>query len=538
MEPSAQRTCCRHAKLRDVAVACVLFLVSNGALAARLALVVGNDKYRQIEPLQTARADASAMAKALADLGFAVTLRLDADDRALNAAVRLFKSQLSGGDEAVFFFAGHGVQLGAENFLIPVDVGLGDVDQIKDESLSLQRVLDDLQEKKPRFSLVIVDACRNNPFRTQLRAAATRGLVPVSTATGQMVIYSAGAGQTAIDRLGVQDRDPNGLFTRVFLREMKMPGVSVDRVLRRVRDDVVAQARGVGHEQVPAIYDQAIGDFYFIPPQAAASRPQTATPAPVAAPVPAPIAAPLPAAAAPAAPERTAAIETSARRPGAARLLEMRKPVFAVGDSWVMREFDLVTQVDQGRIAHAVHEASDAEYWLYTDRGGAKSWSRGDHRTLAELERFQFEPSAPGQRGRSIERVKQPDAVPWPIKVGDTWRQKIAFVFPGGETGHLDLSYVVEANEDVKTPAGTFESFKVRGKGYWYSDIRRNLGLSEPVSRGRAEVTTWYAAAAKREVRSEVRTWNPVTGNFDIVLGRELVSLSLTAPGGSVTKQE
>jgi hypothetical protein len=281
------------ARLALAAMVVVLHL-GTAAAANRVALVIGNASYRDVEPLQTARADAAAMAKALQDVGFSVTLRLDVEDRALKAAVRLFKTQLSAGDEAVFYYAGHGVQLGAENYLVPIDIGIDDAEQVRDESLSLRRVLEDMQDVKARFSLAIIDACRNNPFRNRLRSSAPRGLLPVQTATGQMVIYSAGAGQTAIDRLGGRDRDPNGLFTRVLLKEISTPGVPVDRVLRRVRDQVVALARSVGHEQVPAIYDQTIGDFYFTPAErrdaqafASASVP---APAPQAPANPAPVA--------------------------------------------------------------------------------------------------------------------------------------------------------------------------------------------------------------------------------------------------------
>ncbi len=290
------------AGLRAALMGSLLVLHMGSAFAAnRLALVIGNDAYRTVEPLQTARADASAMAKALEAVGFKVSLRLDVDDRGLKAAVRSFKSQLAPGDEAVFFYAGHGVQLGAENYLVPINVGLDDEEQIKDESVPLRRVLEDMQDMKPRFSLAIIDACRNNPFRSRLRSGAARGLIPAPAATGQMVIYSAGAGQAAIDRLGAQDRDPNGVFTRVLLREIKVPGVPVDRVVRKVRDQVVALARSVGHDQVPAIYDQTIGDFFFVPAAVVAAQTPTAQ-APAAPAVRAPAPAPAPAVQTPAAP--------------------------------------------------------------------------------------------------------------------------------------------------------------------------------------------------------------------------------------------
>jgi uncharacterized caspase-like protein len=278
------------AGLRAALMGGLVVLHMGSAFAAnRLALVIGNDAYRTVEPLQTARADASAMAKALEAVGFKVSLRLDVDDRGLKAAVRSFKSQLAPGDEAVFFYAGHGVQLGAENYLVPINVGLDDEEQIKDESVPLRRVLEDMQDMKPRFSLAIIDACRNNPFRSRLRSGAARGLIPAPAATGQMVIYSAGAGQAAIDRLGAQDRDPNGVFTRVLLREIKVPGVPVDRVVRKVRDQVVALARSVGHDQVPAIYDQTIGDFFFVPAAVvAAQTPAAQAPAAQAVTAPAP----------------------------------------------------------------------------------------------------------------------------------------------------------------------------------------------------------------------------------------------------------
>jgi formylglycine-generating enzyme required for sulfatase activity len=196
--------------------------------------------------------------------------------------------RLSGGSEAVFYFAGHGVQLGAANYLLPVDIVADNEEQVKDDGLPLQRILDDINEQKARFSLAIIDACRDNPFaRVAGRSiGTTRGLAPTTAATGQMVLYSAGTGQTALDRLNPADRNPNGVFTRVFLQEMQKPGVPVDRVLRTVRDQVVAMAKSVGHQQVPALYDQAIGEFYFRPP---IRGEQTAPVAPAAAAQPAPV---------------------------------------------------------------------------------------------------------------------------------------------------------------------------------------------------------------------------------------------------------
>ncbi len=249
------------------------------AEAERVALVMGNDAYRNVPALHSARADAQAVAKALESVGFKVTLKQDLSQQAMKATWRAFKQRVSGGDDVVFYFAGHGVQLRGTNYLIPTDIDAQGEDQVSDDSLPLQRVLDDLSEQKARFTLAIIDACRDNPFKGTGRGIGGRGLAIVSAATGQMVLYSAGAGQEALDRLGPNDPNPNGLFTRVLIREMKKPGVSVGQVLANVRVQVVALAKTVNHEQVPALYDQTLNLFYFVPPtdEGTAGRPSMAS---------------------------------------------------------------------------------------------------------------------------------------------------------------------------------------------------------------------------------------------------------------------
>jgi len=157
------------------------------------------------------------------------------------------------------------VQIGGANYLLPIDIGAEDASAVRDEAIPLQRILDDLAEARARFTLAIVDACRDNPFAGTGtgRMIAARGLAPTSAASGQMIMFSAGSGQQALDRVGPSDASPNGLFTRVLLRYMMQKNVPVDRILRQVRAEVVEIANSVGHEQVPALYDQAIGEFYF-----------------------------------------------------------------------------------------------------------------------------------------------------------------------------------------------------------------------------------------------------------------------------------
>ena len=231
--------------------------------ANRKALVIGNDLYTHVPKLNNAGADADAMAKSLEAVGYKVFKHLNLNEKKFKQAVRDFRQNLTGGDEVLFFYAGHGVQLGNANYLLPIDVQGDQEDQVKDDAILLQKVLDDLEEKKTKFALAVIDACRDNPFKSKGRAIGGRGLAPTSAATGQMIMFSAGSGEQALDRLGDNDKDKNGLFTRIFIKEMTKPGLSVDRVLRNVRTEVVRLARSVGHEQTPALYDQAIGEFYF-----------------------------------------------------------------------------------------------------------------------------------------------------------------------------------------------------------------------------------------------------------------------------------
>lgn len=231
--------------------------------ANRKALVIGNDKYKNVSELKNASSDAKAIATSLNGLGYKVSTYIDIDEKTFKQALRDFKMSIQGGDEVLVFFAGHGVQLGATNYLLPTDIKGDNEEQVKDEAIQLQRILDDLQERKAKFSLAIIDACRDNPFKGSGRALGGRGLAPTTAATGQMVMFSAGSGQQALDKLGQNDQDKNGLFTRILLKEMSKPGVPVDRILRNVRNEVVNLAKSVGHEQTPALYDQAVGEFYF-----------------------------------------------------------------------------------------------------------------------------------------------------------------------------------------------------------------------------------------------------------------------------------
>jgi hypothetical protein len=230
----------------------------------RKALIIGNNTYKHVTKLNNAVADAEAIAAKLATLGYSITTSFNTSRSDMFRSLRNFANTVQGGDEVVFFYAGHGVELGGKNFLLPTDIKGDDAQQVEDDAIELQRVLNDMSENRAKFTLAIVDACRDNPFKSSGRAIGGRGLAPTTAATGQMVIFSAGAGQQALDKLNEKDKHPNGLFTRIFVEEMTQVGMPIDRVVKKVRRRVVELANSVGHQQVPAIYDQVIGDFFFV----------------------------------------------------------------------------------------------------------------------------------------------------------------------------------------------------------------------------------------------------------------------------------
>jgi uncharacterized caspase-like protein len=218
--------------------------------------------------LKNAREDARAMANELKGFGYEVTLRLDQSQKEMQATLRDFRESINEGDEVLFYFSGHAVEIDGKNYLTPIDTFGMNQNQLADDSIDLKSsVLDPFTRKKAKLTLALIDACRNNPFlktsSTRSVMGGSKGLAPTTPATGQLIVYSAGSGQTALDRLGESDNVKNGLFTRVFLQEMKKVDLPIDRVIKNVRTEVVRLARTIGHDQVPAIYDEVVGDFYF-----------------------------------------------------------------------------------------------------------------------------------------------------------------------------------------------------------------------------------------------------------------------------------
>jgi uncharacterized caspase-like protein len=277
--------------------AVVLGMASTGAMAARVALVIGNDAYTHVRQLSNAGNDARLMASVLQAAGFDVVggVRANLDRKAMWSALDQFQVSIAKGDDVVFYYAGHGVQIRADSLLLPIDIEAANDDQVLRDGINLVEVQDEM--KNARFALMVIDACRNNPFPP--KPGSTRGIgdpagiVPIEAAQGNVILLSASRNQQALDEVPGITKS-NGLFTYTLVQALKIPGVDVVQAMRNVREQVEQQARRANppHEQRPALVEEMDGSFFFFSKAGAtspaASGVASSVPAPVTqAPVPA-----------------------------------------------------------------------------------------------------------------------------------------------------------------------------------------------------------------------------------------------------------
>ncbi len=244
--------------------AAIAWAVVLPAQAARLALVVGNDTYAHVSSLTNARNDAQLMARTLEDAGFEVVggVRTNLDRKSMWFAVDQLQRRMHKGDDVVFYYAGHGVQIRANPMLLPVDIDADSDAQVLRDGINLIDIQDAFKEA--RFALLIIDACRNNPFPPRPGATRgigeSRGLAPIEPAEGTAILMSASRGQTALDVVPGVTAD-NGLFTFELVRAIRSPGVDVLTALRQVRDTVEDRAKRADHDQRPALVEEMRGQF-------------------------------------------------------------------------------------------------------------------------------------------------------------------------------------------------------------------------------------------------------------------------------------
>jgi tetratricopeptide (TPR) repeat protein len=236
----------------------------------RHALVVGNAAYATA-PLLNAANDASAVAKVLEKAGFTVDLRLNASQKQLQDAVTGFGDRLKGGGAGLFYFAGHGVQIKGRNFLMPVGSDIKREDEVPYKAVDVQQVLDKMETARNRINVVILDACRDNPFARSSRSGGG-GLTQVDAPIGSVVAFATAPGSVASDGKG-----SNGLYTQHLLANIERPGMPIEEVFKRVRLGVRLDSNG---SQVPWESTSLEGDFVFFAQQVTAKSGPTVLPAP------------------------------------------------------------------------------------------------------------------------------------------------------------------------------------------------------------------------------------------------------------------
>jgi uncharacterized caspase-like protein len=266
------------------------------AIESRVALVVGNAAYRNVAPLKNPLNDARDMAKALRELGFDVIRVENANKQQLDRAIGEFSSKLTSGSVGLFYYSGHGMQENGHNYLVPVDANLATEAAVMLEATDLDLVLQIMNMAQTRVNLIILDACRDNPFEHRFRAlgrglapigqtsttswesvASAHGLPPIagkqppSGTRGTLIAYSTAPGRIAEDGEGA-----NGLYTAELLKAMRVPGLKVEEVFKAVR---IAVSTASKDDQTPWESSSLTGDFFFTPPApvAAVSPPPAAS---------------------------------------------------------------------------------------------------------------------------------------------------------------------------------------------------------------------------------------------------------------------
>ena len=272
-------------RLIGYALALAMFTGSAALAETRVALVIGNGAYRHVPMLPNTRNDASDVAASLERLGFTVRRIDDAGFEPMRRGLLEFGKAARGADMAVVFFAGHGMEMGGDNWLVPVDAELKSDLDTEQEAISLRNVVVTVSAAS-KLGLVVLDACRNNPFmakmqRTAASRAVGRGLARVEPTGSVLVAFAARDGTVADDGTG-----RNSPFTTALLRHLETPGLEINFLFRRVRDDVIA---ATGRRQEPFVYGSLSGQEIYlknaglaapnIPP---AASPSSAPPAPTA----------------------------------------------------------------------------------------------------------------------------------------------------------------------------------------------------------------------------------------------------------------
>jgi len=471
------------------------FAQSSSALNAlpRVALIIGNSKYIEA-PLRNPGNDAKGIAGELQKMGFQVNLKLDAGRNEMIDAIRGFGAEL-GKKKGIgmFYYAGHGAQLAWKNYLIPVDAVIDRIEDMQTKTVELNALLEGLIKAQNPMNVIILDACRDNPFGNKAHTQQ-KGLSQFDAPPGSLLAYATSPGNTAADGEGA-----NGLYTENLLRELKVPEAKIEDVFKRVRLNVRRKSEG---QQIPWESTSLEDDFYFLPPQNIRKLSEAEL-------------------------EKLFNAELAiwekikeSKEPGPfeeylrknpsgrfselaqfqldralAKLGEKKIEVvsapenpftkgnaridtqFKIGDSYSYREIDLYTQIELRKFRNLVTEITDNEVIfnkgvLITDLFG----------NLAKV---------PNGNLYSGAQFFIPE-----YSVGKKWTTRFKVITPGGVTNETEYEFKVVAREQVVVPAGTFDAYRVEGQGWTSLAKGGSLNLQN---------TYWVSPAIRRPVVNEIK---------------------------------
>jgi uncharacterized caspase-like protein len=440
------------------------------ASGTKIALVIGNGRYKD-GPLRNPANDARAIGAALAPLGFAVTVKTDVGRAEMTAAVQAHVAELAHGKAVgLFYYAGHGVQLAWRNYMLPVDATIEAVGDIQTHGVEVAGLLDGLSRAASALNVIILDACRDNPFGS-LAGLDQRGLSQMDAPRNTLLAYATSPGNVASDGPGA-----NGLYTEHLLREIPVKDAKVEDVFKRVRLGVRRQSNGA---QVPWESTSLEEDFYFVPPARLAELSEAER-------------------------ERQFADELAlweqaqgATDPAPLEAYLRRHPSGRFAELAQLQLDRLLAQRGERRTQIAPAEGNP-----FT-RGSAAAntgWRVGDSYTYRVVDRLAGAEEHPAAftvievtdrevrfgNGMAMDllgntlrrpggRVYTPNQLePVEYAVGKRWRTEFRINTPKGAEGTTTMDLRIAARESVTVPAGTFNAFRIEGRGVFADQIHRH----------------------------------------------------------------
>lgn len=400
----------------------------------RTALVIGNGAYAS-SLLKNPVNDAQAVARALQELSFDVTLKENLDQKGMKKEIQAFGEKLQKGGVGLFYFAGHGVQVNGRNYLIPVGAAIEHEKQVEYEAVDMGAVLSEMDYARNRLNIVILDACRDNPFARSFRSAS-QGLASINAPSGTIIAYATAPGSVANDGPG-----ENGVYTGELVKAVMQPGLKIEDVFKQVRSSVREATRG---KQIPWESSSLEGDFYFQRPpatqEASSSRPQAAQAG---------------AASSTAALERSSSVQAEAASRGEKPLRTIKtwkEPVTGLEFVWVPGGCHLMgspqSEPGRGEDEGPVHEVCVDGFWM----------SRTEV-TNGQFRKFQKDHESRDYSGHSLNGDSQP-------AVYVTWWDALNFAqwLTGQNGGQYTFRLPTEAEWEYACRAGSEEA------GYWGGD--------------------------------------------------------------------